>query len=124
MYDVQAGGTNSQQVAAHDAPVKCVEFTEVNGTQVLVTAGWDKKLKVGWGLMRGDRPDTTVLTVAVLGHADAKPYRPGGPEREGILDEHGPEAAGGYSEPVLDSPLRSWRRRIAKSTSSTWIPQW
>ncbi|GFZ51395.1 Nuclear pore protein GLE2 [Saitozyma sp. JCM 24511] len=45
MYDVQAGGTNSQQVAAHDAPVKCVEFTEVNGTQVLVTAGWDKKLK-------------------------------------------------------------------------------
>jgi hypothetical protein len=55
MYDVQAGGTNSQQVAAHDAPVKCVEFTEVNGTQVLVTAGWDKKLKVGLGGMRRDR---------------------------------------------------------------------
>lgn len=96
MYDVQAGGTNSQQVAAHDAPVKCVEFTEVNGTQVLVTAGWDKKLKVGLGGMRPDCPvDPTVLTAAVLGHADAKSYRPGGPEREGVLDEHGPETACG-----------------------------
>jgi hypothetical protein len=91
MYDVQAGGTNSHQVAVHDAPVKCVEFTEVNGTQVLVTAGWDKKLKV----CPLASSNTTLLTVAVLGHADAKSYRPGGPEREGILDEHGPEAAGG-----------------------------
>ncbi len=42
MYDLNAGGSTSQQVAVHDAPIKCVEFIDVNGTQVLATAGWDK----------------------------------------------------------------------------------
>lgn len=45
MYNVQT--QQAQQVAQHDAPIKCVEFAEVPGSgQVLITAGWDKKLKV------------------------------------------------------------------------------
>lgn len=49
MYDVGTG--QNQQVAAHDAPIKCVAYIDMpNGSGqngVLVTAGWDKKLKVG-----------------------------------------------------------------------------
>ena len=44
MYDLNTG--NSQQVAVHDAPIKCVRFVEVSGQGMLATAGWDKKLKV------------------------------------------------------------------------------
>ena len=44
MYDIQTG--QSQQVAGHDAPIKCCEYIDMNGG-MLVTAGWDKKLKVG-----------------------------------------------------------------------------
>lgn len=51
MYDVNTGQNN--QVAAHDAPIKCVCYSEMpngsGGTGVLITAGWDKKLKVGLG---------------------------------------------------------------------------
>ncbi len=46
MYDLQTG--QSQQVAAHDAPIRCCEYTDAHGG-LLVTAGWDKKLKVGCG---------------------------------------------------------------------------
>lgn len=49
MYDVGTG--QNQQVAAHDAPIKCLAYIDMpNGSGqngVLVTAGWDKKLKVG-----------------------------------------------------------------------------
>ena len=49
MYDVSTG--QNQQVAAHDAPIKCIAYIDMpNGSGqngVLVTAGWDKKLKVG-----------------------------------------------------------------------------
>jgi mRNA export factor len=48
MYDVSTG--QNQQVAAHDAPIKCIAYIDMpNGSGqngVLVTAGWDKKLKV------------------------------------------------------------------------------
>lgn len=45
MYNIQT--QQAQQVAQHDAPIKCIEFAEVPGNgQVLITAGWDKKLKV------------------------------------------------------------------------------
>ncbi|WVQ86232.1 hypothetical protein IAT38_008400 [Cryptococcus sp. DSM 104549] len=48
MYNVATG--QAQQVAQHDAPIKCVEFADVPGSgQVLITAGWDKKLKY-WDL--------------------------------------------------------------------------
>jgi mRNA export factor len=44
MFDMTS--MQKQQVAGHDAPIKCVRYIEVNGQQVLVTAGWDKKMKV------------------------------------------------------------------------------
>jgi hypothetical protein len=44
MFDMNTG--QSQQVAAHDAPIKCIEYVEVNGNGILITAGWDKKMKV------------------------------------------------------------------------------
>jgi len=51
MYDLGSG--QAQQVAAHDAPIKCVKYVEVGGNGILITAGWDKKMKVGrmweWG---------------------------------------------------------------------------
>ncbi|TXT05972.1 hypothetical protein VHUM_03733 [Vanrija humicola] len=43
MYDLTTG--QKQQVAAHDAPIKCVECVETNGTTVLITAGFDKQLR-------------------------------------------------------------------------------
>ncbi|KAF2771257.1 WD40 repeat-like protein [Teratosphaeria nubilosa] len=52
MLDLAAGHTQSsqaQQVAAHDQPIRCVESIQVNGTQMLVTGGWDKMLKY-WDL--------------------------------------------------------------------------
>jgi len=49
MYDISTG--QNQQVAAHDAPIKCIAYIDMpNGSGqngVLVSAGWDKKLKVG-----------------------------------------------------------------------------
>ncbi|WVN89082.1 uncharacterized protein L203_104298 [Cryptococcus depauperatus CBS 7841] len=57
MYNVQT--QQPQQVAQHDAPIKCVEFAEVPGSgQVLITAGWDKKLKY-WDL-RSSNPIATI----------------------------------------------------------------
>jgi mRNA export factor len=47
MFDMTS--MQKQQVAGHDAPIKCVRYIEVNGQQVLVTAGWDKKMKY-WDL--------------------------------------------------------------------------
>ncbi len=41
MMDVTTGQTT--QVAAHDAPIKCVRFVDAN---IAVTAGWDKAIKV------------------------------------------------------------------------------
>ncbi|WVQ95354.1 hypothetical protein IAU59_002451 [Kwoniella sp. CBS 9459] len=57
MYNMQTQQT--QQVAQHDAPIKCIEFAEVPGSgPVLITAGWDKKLKY-WDL-RSSNPIATV----------------------------------------------------------------
>ncbi|RXK41061.1 mRNA export factor [Tremella mesenterica] len=47
MYDISTG--TPQQVGAHDAPIKCVKYVEVNGQGMLCTAGWDKKVKY-WDL--------------------------------------------------------------------------
>lgn len=44
MYDLGAQGA-ATQVAAHDAPVKCVRYIDEMGGMI-VTAGWDKKLRV------------------------------------------------------------------------------
>lgn len=48
MFTMSSGQT--QQVAQHDAPIKCLAFADVPGAgMVLITAGWDKKLKY-WNL--------------------------------------------------------------------------
>ncbi|CCX30750.1 WD40-repeat-containing domain protein [Pyronema domesticum] len=49
LYDISTG--QSSQVAAHDAPVKCVRFIQAPQTnaEMLVTGSWDKKLKY-WDL--------------------------------------------------------------------------
>jgi mRNA export factor len=48
MYDVQTG--QSQNIAGHDAPIKCVNYLDVpngnGGRGMLATGGWDRKLKV------------------------------------------------------------------------------
>jgi mRNA export factor len=49
MLDVGAGQTTAQQVAAHDEPIKCVKFFELNGSPMLVTGSWDKTIKY-WDL--------------------------------------------------------------------------
>jgi hypothetical protein len=66
MYDVATG--QQQQVAAHDAPIKCIKYLQ-QGDGMIVTAGWDKKLKVGplWWQSPG-----IALTSAVLGSEDAQ----------------------------------------------------
>ena len=43
-YDMSTG--QQQQIAQHDAPIKCCEFVTAKGQNVLATAGWDNKLKV------------------------------------------------------------------------------
>ena len=60
MYDLGTG--QSSQVAAHDAPIKCVKYLDQNGG-MLVTAGWDKKLKVG------SSSDRSIALTSVLGLA-------------------------------------------------------
>jgi mRNA export factor len=48
MFDLQSG--QPQQVAAHDAPVRCVRFiTHPQAGEMLVTGSWDKTLKY-WDL--------------------------------------------------------------------------
>jgi mRNA export factor len=48
LFDLATG--QATQVAAHEQPVKCVNFvTPPNGSEMLVTASWDKTLKY-WDL--------------------------------------------------------------------------
>ncbi|KAI5201619.1 WD40 repeat-like protein [Aureobasidium subglaciale] len=58
MLDLGAGSTTPQTVAAHDAPIKCVESIMVNGSPMLVTGSWDKTIKY-WDL-RQQTPAATV----------------------------------------------------------------
>lgn len=60
MLDLASNSTIAQQVAAHDAPIRCAEMVEVSGASgpVLVTGGWDKKVKY-WDL----RMSTAIATL-------------------------------------------------------------
>ena len=51
VFDLGSG--QNQQVAAHDMPIKSVKFINVNGTEALATASWDKTLKY-WDLRRNN----------------------------------------------------------------------
>lgn len=48
----------ASQIAAHDQPIKCCEFIEVNGQQILATGSWDKTIKY-WDL-RQQNPVATL----------------------------------------------------------------
>lgn len=54
MLDLGSGGTNAQQVAAHDQPIRCVESFNNNGSPMLITGSWDRTVKY-WDL-RSDKP--------------------------------------------------------------------
>jgi mRNA export factor len=43
VFDLGSG--QNWHVAAHDMPIKSVRFINVNGTEALATASWDKTLK-------------------------------------------------------------------------------
>ena len=58
MMDLNQPNSGGQQVAAHDAPIRCVQCVEVNGQPVLVTGSWDKKIKY-WDL-RSSNPVVTL----------------------------------------------------------------
>jgi mRNA export factor len=46
MYDLNTG--QSIQVAAHDAPVKCVRWIDAPNGGILATGSWDKTVKVNF----------------------------------------------------------------------------
>lgn len=58
MIDLGANNLTPQQVAAHDEPIRCVESITVQGNHMLVTGGWDKKVKY-WDL-RQQQPAATI----------------------------------------------------------------
>lgn len=60
MLDLGSGQTTAQQVAAHDAPIRCVRFFDAPqaGAQMLVTGSWDKTVKY-WDL-RQSQPVASV----------------------------------------------------------------
>lgn len=58
MLDLGAGGAAASQIAAHDAPIRCVRSVEINGQPMVVTGSWDKTIKY-WDL----RQSTAVATV-------------------------------------------------------------
>lgn len=47
MFDVQTG--QATQIAAHDAPIKCVKWIDAQGG-ILATGSWDKTIKVSYSL--------------------------------------------------------------------------
>lgn len=49
MLDLGSGGSQAQQVAAHDQPIKCVRMFQAQNNQMLVTGSWDKTIKY-WDL--------------------------------------------------------------------------
>src|SRR4051794_18266389 len=60
MLDLGSGSTVATQVAAHDAPIRCVRFFDAPGSNapMLATGSWDKTVKY-WDL----RSATAVATV-------------------------------------------------------------
>ena len=59
MMDLGGNG-QAQQVAVHDGPIRCVQCCDVNGQNILVTGGWDKKIKY-WDL-RSSTPAASLDT--------------------------------------------------------------
>ena len=72
MLDLGSGNTQPQQVAAHDAPIRCAKFVEVPSANapILVTGSWDKTIKY-WDL-RQPNPVVSVTTQDRVYSLDAK----------------------------------------------------
>lgn len=72
LLDLSANGAPAQQVAAHDQPIRCARFVDVQGqaTPVLVTGSWDKTIKY-WDL-RQSTPAATVQCQERVYSIDAK----------------------------------------------------
>ncbi|ETN42780.1 uncharacterized protein HMPREF1541_01938 [Cyphellophora europaea CBS 101466] len=58
LLDIASGNMTPQTLTAHEQPIRCCAFTNVNNTPVLVTGSWDKTVKY-WDL-RSDKPAATV----------------------------------------------------------------
>jgi len=59
LLDLASGNvSNATQVAAHEAPIRCVEMFDHNGTPMLATGSWDKTVKY-WDL-RQQTPAATL----------------------------------------------------------------
>lgn len=43
LLDLQSGSMTPQSLLAHDEPIRCVAFTDIQNTPVLVTGSWDSK---------------------------------------------------------------------------------
>ena len=43
MLDLQSGNMTPQSLVAHDEPIRCVTFTNIQNTSVLVTGSWDSE---------------------------------------------------------------------------------
>lgn len=56
--DLGANSTTSQQVAVHDAPIRCVRMFQHSGNDMLATGSWDKTVKF-WDL-RSDKPAASI----------------------------------------------------------------
>lgn len=54
LLDLQQGGTTPLSWKAHDQPIRCCKFGNINGSPYLITGSWDKKIKY-WDL-RSDKP--------------------------------------------------------------------
>lgn len=60
LLDLGANGAPAQQIAVHDAPIRCVRFCEVGQgrTPMVITGSWDKTVKY-WD-MRTSTPACTI----------------------------------------------------------------
>lgn len=71
MLDLGSNSTTAQQVAAHEAPIRCSQFVDAgSGSPILVTGGWDKKVKY-WDL-RSSNPIATLDCQERIYALDAK----------------------------------------------------
>jgi WD40 repeat protein len=73
MFDLNTG--QSQQVGAHDAPIKCVRWVEAPTGGILATGSWDKTVKVCYLFCSFVSIHKTTDIWIVLGFENSKSYR-------------------------------------------------
>lgn len=58
LLDIGSGNMTPQTLTAHEQPIRCCAFTEIQNSPILVTGSWDKTVKY-WDL-RSDKPAATL----------------------------------------------------------------